>query len=491
MIQTRQKVERLLIEMGKGALEREEVIGLSLLSAVAGESIFLLGLPGVAKSMVARRLALAFRNARRFEYLMSRFSTPDEIFGPVSISKLKDSDTYERVTDGYLPAADVAFLDEIWKAGPAIQNSLLTALNEKIFRNGRKDIKIPLKGIIAASNELPAQGEGLEALWDRFLIRYIVHPISGKDNFLSLLAGGSDCEPCISEDLQFNSDEIEELIKERNDIIVPDDILEFLYTMRCKYAQKAQEQFKEKTADTPSKGQTQDPDKDEESIPYVSDRRWKKIVGILRTSALLNGRLSVDWSDCLLLEHLIWDSDTQIEMIQEDLAKELVKSILKGTSGDSSKNGWKISAATAQKYAPRNFWSPDGGTHYAFEAGGEMMLISAADYDSLGTARVNGRFRNGNKVEVTDLEAEFTIRRTKPGTVTINNFTYPLRTEGTIPGNSGDFLGTVIRNTSSAIEELLLIVKDNLFTREFQSYTSLSYALHRYLGNLSKTQKGI
>ena len=191
-ISRKEHFKELITQMSRGAYEREEVIALSLLSAIAGESIFLLGLPGVGKSMVARRLKDAFKDSRCFEYLMSRFSTPDEIFGPVSISKLKDEDTYERNIDGYLPTADVAFLDEIWKAGPAIQNSLLTALNEKIFHNGQIDIDLPLKGIIAASNELPAEDEGLEALWDRFLIRYIVQPIAEKDAFYALLSGSGD-----------------------------------------------------------------------------------------------------------------------------------------------------------------------------------------------------------------------------------------------------------------------------------------------------------
>lgn len=482
---TRTKVEKLLEGLCTGALEREEAIGLSLLSAAAGESIFLLGLPGVAKSMVARRLALAFRNARRFEYLMSRFSTPDEIFGPVSIGKLKDSDTYERVVDGYLPTADIAFLDEIWKAGPAIQNSLLTALNEKIFRNGREDLQLPLKAIIAASNELPAQGEGLEALWDRFLVRYIVEPIRDKGNFLALIDGGTSTACSIPEDLQFSEEEMKDMLEKRDRVSIPEDILEFIFTMRSLYADKAREALKDRSA-ARSAG-VDNIDDEEDDVPYVSDRRWKKIAGILRTSALLNGREAVDWSDCLLLEHLIWDNDSQAVKVREDIARELVKRLMRDSVTKPDSSIWRTKPA--EKDSPKKYWSPDGGAHYAFEAGGEMMLISTEDYGRLSATPLFGKFGDNNIVEVCNSPAEFRIRCTKPGFVTINNFSYPLRMDGTVPAETESFVNAVLSSSISNIEALKQMVSDNLFTRPFSTYKALGREVRRYGGKFDTVRK--
>ena len=457
----KERIQALLQEMNRGIYEKETEVMLALLAAIAGESIIILGPPGVAKSMVARRLKSAFRDARSFEYLMSRFSTPDEIFGPVSISLLKSSDKYERAIDGYLPTADVVFLDEIWKAGPAIQNSLLTALNEKIFRNGREDVPLPLKAVIAASNELPAQGEGLEALWDRFLVRYIVDPIRDKTNFLSLLTGKA-AVPCpIPAELPFTSDEMKAMLEERDGIVIPEEILEFLYALRTRYASKADLHPEE--------------DEDEESIPYVSDRRWKKIAGLLRTSALLNGREAVDWSDCLLLEHLLWDNDAQLPRVREDIARELIVQLLKGTVS-VDENRWKKAPAAGEA----KFWSPDGGVHYAFEAGGELMLIAAEDYERLKSGRTGGRFGENGTILLTDGPGDFSICSPKAGMVTIGSFSYPLRREGTMAGRSRSFLSEVMASTHDRIGLLRSQVDANLFTRPISAYEALGEELRRY-----------
>lgn len=302
MEQVRNRIETLLAKLNERVYGKEHVIALSLLSAMAGESIFLLGPPGVAKSMVARRLKLAFRQGEAFEYLMSRFSTPDELFGPVSISKLKDEDTYERLTAGYLPSATVVFLDEIWKAGPAIQNALLTVINEKIYRNGQFSVKVPMKGLIAASNELPALGQGLEALWDRFLIRLLVTGISEPADFDRMILATDESDPIVDEKLAVSDVEYAGWQQQLAEIRVPYAVLEVIHRVKEKIEEYNLQLQQDEGTDRPL---------------YVSDRRWKKLVKLLRTAAFLNGSEEVHLSDLLLLAHCLWDEVTQIETVTE------------------------------------------------------------------------------------------------------------------------------------------------------------------------------
>ena len=284
---------------------------MAFLSAIAGESIFLLGLPGVGKSLIARRMKLAFRNAQSFEYLMSRFSTPDEIFGPVSISKLKNEDTYERLVEGYLPTADVVFLDEIWKAGPSIQNALLTVLNEKLFRNGDHELRLPLKGIISASNELPAQDEGLEALWDRYLIRIVVPPLISEKAFYKMILGIGDTEIDLSESLQITAEEYAEWQIQIDRIAVPSCILGLISKIRGCLKQPIGNE------------------NDGASKPiFVSDRRWKKIIRLLRTAAFLNGRNQVERIDCLLMTTTLWDDSDQLDTVIPKIELMIIDSIV-------------------------------------------------------------------------------------------------------------------------------------------------------------------
>lgn len=293
---------RLLKTINKGVWEKEQIIALSLLCSIAGESIFLLGPPGTAKSMVARRLKEAFQDSREFEYLMSRFSTPDEIFGPVSISKLKNEDCYERCIDGFLPSASIVFLDEIWKAGPSIQNTLLTVINEKIYRNGAQTLRIPLKGLIAASNELPAEDEGLEALWDRFLVRVISNCIKSESAFYKMLTNTDSSDISVPSSLAISDEEYAEWQENASMVQIPRHILEAITAVRHALSRKAKE-------------------KDINAFDYyISDRRWRKIAHILQTSAFLNDRDQVDFSDFLLLFFMLWNKVDCIEPILDIVA---------------------------------------------------------------------------------------------------------------------------------------------------------------------------
>lgn len=314
-----ERFKQLLGEMNRGIYEKETEISLSLLAALAGESIILLGPPGVAKSMVARQLKTAFRDAQSFEYLMSRFSTPDEIFGPVSIQKLKTSDTYERAMEGYLPTADVVFLDEIWKAGPAIQNTLLTVINEKIFRNGNREMHLPLKLLVAASNELPAKGEGLEALWDRFVIRIESRPIKLEKNFRAMLLdshadfsgstgilGHADfADNADFSDLKITSEEYAEWAEKICKIGVKEEVLDAISAIR--------KSLRAVNVDEAA----------ERRNIYVSDRRWKNIVRLLRTSAFMQDREEVDICDLLPIYHCLWQEPEERDAIRNIVIRAL------------------------------------------------------------------------------------------------------------------------------------------------------------------------
>ncbi len=277
----KQQLQQLSQFLHTELIEREMPAKLALLAALSGEHLLLFGAPGTAKSALARRLQHIFTKGQYFERLLTRFSVPEELFGPLSIKAL-ENDRYERLTDGYLPSASIAFIDEIFKANSAILNSLLTLLNEREFDNGQQRVKTPLVCVIAASNELPDEEE-LQALYDRFLFRYHVNPVS-KENFQQLLQRIPFNTTTATPTITLQRDTIQQWQDAAQQLPLHDDVLFLLTEMHTFLAQQG---------------------------IYVSDRRWVKIVQMLKIAAFSNQQTEVLVWDCWLLQFCLWETPEQ------------------------------------------------------------------------------------------------------------------------------------------------------------------------------------
>lgn len=291
-----QRIRDLIQVLSHNMFEREQMIALCVLAGVAGANSFLYGPPGTAKSLISRRIAAGFEISEYFEYLMNRFSTPEELFGPVSLKALKQ-DQYIRKTEHYLPKAEFAFLDEIWKASPAILNTLLTLLNEKTFKNGDVLQQVPLKVLISASNEIPQPEQGLDALYDRFVLRLHVEPIHEPAHFFQLLqATPNTTKIKVAEDLKIRRDELLMWREQIYDVVLPQNVLKAILQIR----QQLQQQFADHDI-------------------YISDRRWQRIAYLLKAAAFLNGRHQVLISDLFILKHCLWNQLDDIPFIVQIL----------------------------------------------------------------------------------------------------------------------------------------------------------------------------
>ena len=251
--------------------ERRDVIDGALAAVLASEHVLLLGPPGTAKSALARGLAQAFGGIY-FERLLTRFSTPEELFGPVSLKGL-EQDRFIRVVAGKLPEAEFGFVDEIFKANSAILNSLLTLVNERVFHNDGTPTACPLVTLFGASNELP-EGKDLEALFDRFLLRFDVQYLLQAASLRAVL-------------------------------LAPDPVPGVTLSMAdLRSAQAAAMKTKLTDATVDALISIRDACKQEGIV--ASDRRWKKSLKIVRATAYLAGEKETSPEDLCVLTDSLW-----------------------------------------------------------------------------------------------------------------------------------------------------------------------------------------
>lgn len=282
----KEDIQALHAEFKEHFIERDEEILGAILAILANENVVYLGPPGTAKTYLAQNICNSIDGANFFYYLLTRFTTPEEIFGPLSIKSL-ENDEFKRKTDGCLPTSHIALLDEIFKANSSILNSLLTILNERRFHNGTEVLDTPLLTVFGASNELPEEDENLEALYDRFLFRYDVRYVQNEDNVKSLLfSNNGEFDPKV----KLNVEEIKKLRAHAQSIELSEEVKEIILSLKRDLERKEPE--------------------DTESI-RISDRRWKKIVNVLKVAAAASGRKNVDRTMLLLLQHMLWDVPDQ------------------------------------------------------------------------------------------------------------------------------------------------------------------------------------
>ncbi len=281
----RTKIADLAKGLQDGFLERSELVQGVMAGILSRQHCFILGPAGTAKSRLCRTVAGAISGVKYFETLLTKFTTPDEVFGPISLKRLEE-DRYERITAGKLPDVHIAFIDEIWKASSAILNALLGIANEREFQNGNgRPAAVPLETILGASNELP-ESEELNAMYDRFMLRFVVNYVAEDGNFKTMLRAS----PLPARLVTVTYQELKEAQAEVMAMPVPDAIYDGLLTIRKKL-------------------------REEGIIP--SDRRFCQSIGILQAAAYLNGRQAVSEEDLAILQHVLWQQPEHIPVVKK------------------------------------------------------------------------------------------------------------------------------------------------------------------------------
>lgn len=352
MVSAGQALGAVRAELKSLVVERDEAVDGLLVALLAREHVLLLGPPGTAKSMLARELVRRLEGARLFEWLLTKFSTPEELLGPPSLPAL-EAGRYERVTEGKLPEAEVAFLDEIFKANSAILNALLSLLAERTFHQGARATQVPLETVVGASNELPDEEE-LAALYDRFLLRFTVGYVEQDQRFSTLLTAPPPPE---APQARLTRADLEALRAQVARVVVPEGLVEDLVELRRSLVGEG---------------------------VIASDRRWRKSLGLLRASALLEGREEAGPADLAWLEHVLWTDPEEQPKVREAVAK---------VSGGSDEEAKKLlfQAQEIQAYARRAWPDESSRARALIEAHAKLDELRKRIERLLGEARRRSR----------------------------------------------------------------------------------------------------
>ncbi|MGD6756959.1 AAA family ATPase [Streptomyces sp. BH105] len=280
-------------ELSERFYERADVVRTLMTALLAGQHSLVLGPPGTAKSELARELTGRIEGAAYWEILLSKFTAPTRMFGPIDVAALARGE-YRQVYDGRATTAHIAFIDEIFKCSTAALNETLGYLNERIYHpeNGGAPIHCPLIGAITASNELP-EGEDSAAIYDRLLVRIEVGYLEDPSNFAALVrsAVGGRAEAPARTTVQLA--ELRRAVTETVPAVaVPDAVVDAVCTLRAALRRKEL---------------------------VASDRRWRQAVGLLQASAYLDGRPEVAETDLSVLTHVLWDSPAQRPIVEREV----------------------------------------------------------------------------------------------------------------------------------------------------------------------------
>ncbi len=282
-----EKLKAVISELKSTFYERDELIEGAGCALLTSNHVIIIGPPGTAKSQLANELCSRITGTQYFQWLLTKFTTPEEIFGSVSLKGL-ENDEYRRVTTNKLAEAHIAFLDEIFKSSSSILNSLLTVINERVYFNGTEKINTPLITLFGASNELPTDEDELDALYDRFLIRFVVGYIEEDFRFLKMIQGGDDK----NEPTTFSLQELSNLKENVSRVEIPQAVIRILLRIRTELNTKG---------------------------IVLSDRRYKSSVSLIKAKAFINGREMAKEEDIKILENVLWKDPAEIPDIKSTL----------------------------------------------------------------------------------------------------------------------------------------------------------------------------